>query len=168
MSNNSSSYQLTVAPRQIKHSTSEKICSKNKFEELLAEYHISQLGTNNCYAVAVVKIKNFKRRTEKLQLNDQLAILDEFRRRIKSELATDDTVITTPTGISYILLKQVTCKNAPEVVMNKIKNVMTPYFKTSTGSLNITTSTGLAVSHTTTIHPTEVLKDALNVLNAAR
>lgn len=168
MSNDSSSYQLTATPRQIKHSNSKKICSKDKFKELLAEHHISQLGTNNYYAVAVVMMENFKKRTEKLHINDQLALLDELSRRIKSELATDDTVITTSTGVSYILLKQVACKNAPEIVMNKIRNVMTPYFKTSTGFLNITTSTGFAISHTTTIHPTEVLKDALNALNTTR
>ncbi|WP_290920210.1 hypothetical protein [Halodesulfovibrio sp.] len=167
MSNDTSSYLLTIEPR---HTTSDNLTdsrSEERFKELLADHHIAQLGTKSCYAIAVVKIDNFKERTENLSEKDQTVILNEFTNRISNELE-NKTLISSPTGNCYILFKQVDCNQKTEAAMHKVCNAMTPYFCTSTGFIKLAISGGLTISQDTTIFPTEMLEGTLAAISLRR
>lgn len=168
MSNDPYSYQLTIEPRRIINTNLADSHAEESFKILIADHHISQVETKNCYAIAIVTIDNFEKRTEKLPAKDQTAILNEFMHRISTELAPLDTFVSSTTGQCYILFKEIDCMKKPEAKMYKIRNAMVPYFNTSTGFIKIVINLGLAISQPATILPTEILENALTTVSSKR
>lgn len=161
MPKTSSKHHLTLTPRQFVSPSS----SLNLFADLLTKHHIIKSPSNRNYAVAIFRLNSFITHTKKYSSTTQNNILKEFTDRIEKELDIPARLVVSTEGVAYILLTELKSSTHCNLIINRIRNTMSPYFATGAGYLNFKVSVGYAQSKVTTNVVTEVLKLALDRLN---